>query len=75
MQCKNCKYWNNGCIDYETNPTKKQYGMCGSHKFDYYDPVPNTLDMCLALDAEGYDASVLVGPDFGCIHWEPKNTS
>jgi len=31
-------------------------------------------DKCYGWDYKGYRAGVYVGPKFGCIHWEKKET-
>jgi len=72
MRCKDCKYWKkltDGSLDRAGNPI----GTCTSGKIVYtgaYDTIySDELGYC---DDEGYNASIEVGQDFGCIHFKEK---
>lgn len=71
--CKNCKYYN----AYNENDGRDVigYGICENPKF-VYDCAScmhnKTKDMLLYMDYEGYEASVEMGEEFGCIHFERK---
>ena len=86
-RCKNCKYFkrHNGAYDWnkygECQSQKLLYGASQENETVkvYDDNYPYTkekteTDLLLYEDAEGYDAYLEVGEDFGCIHYkEVKN--
>lgn len=74
--CKNCKY-------YEKGEFAEFYGECSNPRFEYetascYERYkkeqkkPILKDKLFYMDYEGYDASIEVGEEFGCIHFENK---
>lgn len=79
-QCKNCKYFKRYTREFDNN----NYGRCQSNKLLYAstteDGVENwdkgerrilkDTDLLLFMDADGYQAEIEVGQDFGCIHYE-----
>ena len=81
-QCKNCKYFKRYTGEYDNN----NYGRCQSNKLLYAETIENEVynmdtekderrslkdtDLLLFMDAEGYNAEIEVGQDFGCIHYE-----
>lgn len=70
MRCKNCKFYK--------EKQDKNYGVCksGKIKYDYeagYDDLKSEeLDCLIYADAEDYNATHIVGPEFGCVHWKVK---
>lgn len=66
--CKNC-----GCWTPEKNQKDEQTGICTCEKFVYHDNRKCPPDGLAYMDSEGYDASFVTGPEFGCIHFA-KNT-
>ena len=76
-RCKDCKYFKRNTDKY----LNKQFGRCMNEtKLDYGSSYDNksysntiiTPDMLLYEDYERYSASLEVGEDFGCIHFENK---
>ncbi len=72
-QCKNCKYFERHTGEYDN----KQFGeCCNKQKFVYGTSDDNknggNNDILFYMDYEWYDASLEVGEDFGCIHFENK---
>ncbi len=65
MKCKDCKYFK--LSKYEDGDND-----CSSPKFVYEDRESD--DQLVYADYEGYSAGFSVGPNFGCIHFEPKGT-
>lgn len=81
-QCKNCKYFKRYTAKYDNH----KYGRCQSNKLlyaettgdgvNYWDNekmerhILKDTDLLLYMDAEDYYASVEVGENFGCIHFE-----
>lgn len=68
--CKNCKY-------YEKGEFYNHYGTCSNEKIEYNDFFSDIInkpefakDKLLYADYEGYNASVDVGEEFGCIHFK-----
>ena len=81
MKCKNCKYWeikddelhefdditNDRKSDYEIiMPAVRKY--CKSPKVLFYQR-PD-LDGACVVDGSQYTASLITGPDFGCVNFE-----
>jgi len=66
QRCEKCKHWTRQDMAYEA-------GDCGSGKFIYIiNETPRPRDGLFYLDADGYNAWVITGPDFGCIHFEER---
>lgn len=61
--CMDCKWFNTEYYDYEPPHPDAGRGCCDNPKLSSDDP-------------DGLDwwecAEISVGPEFGCIHWEPK---
>ncbi len=69
-KCKDCKYFEPDIGDEEG------FGSCSHPKHIYHECFTEETypsDALLIYDAECYSAFIDVGPDFGCIHFEPKN--
>lgn len=64
MNCKNCKYF------YRDTSTSNR-GGCKNDKIDYNREI-DVGDEVSYFDAENYAAILIVGEDFGCIHFEQK---
>lgn len=71
-RCKDCKYFQRNTSKYRSN----KYGDCNCDKFIYGDSNDEKdlkkNDRLYYMDYEWYSASVEVGENFGCIHWEDK---
>lgn len=81
-RCKTCKFFKRYTEKYDNN----NYGRCGSNKLLYAETtkdgveywnngIMKTLkdtDLLLFMDAEGYQAEIEVGQDFGCIHYQKE---
>lgn len=71
MKCEDCKYW-------KRNPKHfhPEFGEC--LKIENYDDVKYSMDSdfkknkMYVVPADGNDSFDMVGPDFGCIHFEEK---
>lgn len=62
--CAICKFWE------APNRLDKMLGYCGHDRVQNdYDEFPDGL---LAQGIYEDSAQVHTGPDFGCIHWRPK---
>jgi hypothetical protein len=76
ITCKECIFWNPDEADYERRagaPRRAGYNCprCLCPKFDYgYSDNPVEHDGVIIEDDEGW--GIVTGPDFGCIHGEPK---
>jgi len=71
MTCKECRWWNTGF-----SPRYLPFGYCQHSRFQYDDGIDvqnSASDALLYWDYEGYEAGFIVGPDFGCVHWESKD--
>lgn len=82
-KCKNCKFFKRNDTSYKWNKygecqsQKLLYGSSQSNEtveayddnYPYYKGRTET-DLLLYEDAEGYNAYLEVGEDFGCIHYE-----
>jgi hypothetical protein len=69
--CKNCKYFNQDEDDKEIG-----YGTCACEKMIYDCACcfePKEKDLLFYMDYEGYNASIEVGEEFGCIHFIKKS--
>jgi hypothetical protein len=86
-RCKNCKHWEKVVADpdpeFQTEPellaTRRGYGLClkiadGTQLLHKEEKADSVLDATTAytLDGSGYHSQILTGPEFGCVHWEPK---
>lgn len=67
--CDCCKYWDD-CKDPEWIKYKGNHGICSCEKFVESVEVPK--DGLAYCDYEGWSASFLTGPKFGCIHWTER---
>jgi len=82
--CKNCRYWKPICL---THPLvrsavySEKRGSCdnvGSENVhettqqDLEKLKPNDFAVELSGDSYGVDVSLVTGPDFGCVKFEPK---
>lgn len=67
--CKDCKYWEK-CLNENYEPFSYGAGYCGHQKLGPHvqDPFNDCLIVSDCLD----EATMFTGPDFGCIHHEPK---
>jgi hypothetical protein len=66
--CKTCKHWSG------PNPMD-QYNLHGSARCNHPKVGPRGDDEPDgATDGEAYDG-IFTSPDFGCIHYEPKETT
>jgi hypothetical protein len=66
--CGGCEFW-----EESTFKERVGYGECGNDNFAYGTPYDEKNFVKLfCMDAEGYNASIYVGKDFACIHWEEK---
>lgn len=66
--CKTCKWWVKKDTHYGNNAN-----MCANPKIvGPHKDHPADADGAELCDASGYFAAILPGPDFGCIHHEPK---
>lgn len=64
MRCKDCKYF--------TRSEKGMNNFCHNPKFVYQDVKED--DQLAYWDYESYSAGFYVGENFGCIHFEAKET-
>ena len=72
--CSDCDFWG------DKNATMfgdDRYRTCTNEKLIYFYKNPNPdrefpIDGLVYDDHEGYEASLHVGPEFGCIHWEAR---
>jgi hypothetical protein len=62
--CKTCK-WSTPTSNVLRN---KKFYKCHCPKLKY-DNSPEKDELCY-MDSEGYNASLSVGPNFGCVHWK-----
>jgi hypothetical protein len=69
MRCQNCKNW-------EVDEFYKSFGVCNCNKFkdvsENWDSDNWTDDMVVYFDHESYQAELMTGKNFGCIHFEKK---
>jgi len=65
--CKTCKHW----VEVSDGRTHDGW-WCASGKLVDTNQKPCPKDGAVAYDAESYAATIMVGPDFGCIHHEEK---
>ena len=69
-RCKNCKYFKRNTHRLYSD----KYGECNCSKFmygsSYEEECIKSTDNLLYQDYEGYSASLEVGEDFGCVHFE-----
>ena len=68
--CKTCRHWDPNHIE-NTTP---QWGICGKAidiSREWHEEA-HPLDMMGASDAECYMAWFHTGPEFGCVHHDPK---
>lgn len=65
MKCKDCKYWE--------RLEGENHGQCDNPKIDYgtEDEIEEG-DEARYIDSESYNAALLLGENFGCIHFEEK---
>ena len=75
-RCKNCRLWESGhghLSDYPGRPRGGPMGVCESGKMIYAGEGQKAgKDGIEFSDAESYEAAVVTGPDFGCVHWEAE---
>ena len=65
MYCRDCQYWR--------KLKEEEFGDCSNNHFIYDDVCGKTPQDGLGYtDYEGYSAQFWTGPDFGCIHFEPR---
>lgn len=62
--CKTCKW----SIPASNVSGSKKFYKCHCPKLRYAD-YPKKDELAY-MDSEGYNASLSVGPNFGCIHWK-----
>lgn len=69
--CKTCKHWGQQhptAISLFNNLVNENQKSCGSPKTVYLDQHPLPIDGLGYMDGEGYQAVLVVGAEFGCIH-------
>lgn len=74
-QCRNCRWWvpfkpdESYGTDYNQRLAGK--GFCEATRTDEGEPVHHET-LAWAEDAEGYKASLVTSPDFGCVQFEKR---
>lgn len=69
MKCKDCKHGSE--VEYRRPLLNCDLALDANDFIDNDPSLP--LDRVLGWDGEGYSAGVYVGPEFGCIHFSPKD--
>lgn len=70
-KCGSCKYWgieHPTAIDTFDVLIDEKQKSCGCPKIVYLDGHNLPIDGLGYLDGEGYQAALVVGAEFGCIH-------
>lgn len=69
--CRTCKFWGiehpTAISKFDNLITEKQKS-CGSPKTVYMDENSLPIDGLGYMDGEGYQAVLVVGAEFGCVH-------
>jgi hypothetical protein len=73
MICKNCKYYYENTIEFVGSTLTRQEGKCSnpliSDDSGNYDGCPDNGIYATCDEQRG---DLIVGPNFGCIHFEKK---
>lgn len=65
-RCKNCKHWYQNQIQEDGSAECLQLSEFGKHH-------PQRFELeYSSLDDSGFNANLFVGPEFGCVLFEPK---
>ena len=70
--CQNCRFWKRQKSE-EHFPIQELFGECTHEKFEYsdiYDYRKTSDDSVLYSYYEGFAAFLVVGQNFGCVHFE-----
>jgi hypothetical protein len=67
MTCKDCRWWE--LNEYEDEDTPLSYSRCNHKKLGRKADGRDSL----YLDAFAGDVAWYAGPDFGCVHHQPKD--
>lgn len=65
--CKTCKWWDTLACHQQFRETG---GLDVSENDHHYEAMPKTNQLLARTDGES--CLILTGPDFGCIHHQPK---
>lgn len=67
--CKDCRHWH--VSEDAFGPNLQSWGRCGLGEGERGGPVKETL--AYADDFEGFSATLVTAPNFGCVQHEPRD--
>ncbi len=70
--CKTCKYWHDDEFGNEWGLFKPCHHSKVHDNNRFHDHTQDELVDVLCASTDGDTPTILTGPDFGCIHHEPK---